>query len=146
MESANQNGNPNHNPTDRAWFCPACGSADITASSLAGGEASCNTCTWKGGTVDLPTFHFTHDMGTPEEVFTAFFRDVRKLLGQNFATPIGHMLIKWGFLDAPDQKNAQQVTRTLSRFIGSISKAVVVAIIEERRAMEKEKHRGQPPR
>lgn len=144
MDSANQNHNPNHNPTDKAWFCPACGSSDITASSLAGGDASCNTCTWKGAVTDLPTFHFTHDMGTPEEVFTAFFRDVRKLLGSSFATQIGHMLIKWGFLDAPDPKNHQQVVKTLSRYVGAITKAAVYAIVAERQAMEKEKLRERP--
>lgn len=145
MMSANQNSNPNHQATDKAWFCPACASADITASTLAGGDAQCNTCTWKGAVEELPTFHFTHDMGTPEEVFRSFFLDVRKLLGQNFATQIGHTLIKWGFLEPPDPKNHQAIVRTLSRYVGVITKAVVVAIIEERKAMEKEKFREQPP-
>lgn len=141
---ANQNDKPNHANTDRAWFCPACGAADVTASSLAGGSASCNVCTWKGTVEELPTFLFSHDMGTPDEVFRAFFLDMRKLLGQHFATQLGHLLIKWGFLDQPDNKNVLQVTKTLSRYVGSVTRAVVTAIIEERRAMEKERFREQP--
>ena len=141
---ANGNSNPNNATPDKAWFCPACGSASVTASSLAGGAASCNTCTWRGAVEDLPTFFFTHDMGTPEEVFHAFFGDVRKLLGKHFATQIGQMLIKWGFMDAPDGKNNAKVGRVLSRYVGSISRAAVTAIIAEREAMEKEKMRDQP--
>jgi hypothetical protein len=140
---ANQNDKPNHTSADRAWFCPACGSSDVTASALAGGHANCNTCTWTGSVEELPTFLFTHDMGTPEEVFRSFFIDTRKLLGQHFATQIGHMLIKWGFLEAPDGKNTARVVKLLSRYVGAITKAVVVAIVTERQAMEKEGFREQ---
>lgn len=140
---ANQNDRPNHTPNDRAWFCPACGCADVTASSLAGGNAKCNVCTWAGTVEELPTFLFTHDMGTPEEVFRAFFVDTRKLLGQHFATQFGHMLIKWGFLEAPNGKNHAVVVKTLSRYVGVITKAVVTAVVTERQAMEKEKFREQ---
>lgn len=143
---ANQNDKPNHAPTDKAWFCPACGSSDVTASALAGGGASCNTCVWKGSVEELPTFFFTHDMGTPEEVFRAFFIDTRKLLGQHFATQMGHLLIKWGFLDAPDGsdgKNHELLVKMLSRYVGAIAKAVVTAVVAERQAMEREKFREQ---
>lgn len=143
MTSANNNANPNA-ATDRAWFCPACGSADVVASALAGGAASCNICTWKGTVEDLPTFIFQHDLGTtPEEVFQQFFLDTRKLLGQHFATQIGHMLIKWGFLDAPTPENTKRIVKTLSRYVAAITKAAVVAIVEERKVMEKEKFREQ---
>ncbi len=140
---ANQNDKPNHIATDKAWFCPACGGSDVTASALAGGNANCNTCTWKGAVEELPTFFFTHDMGTPEEVFRAFFLDTRKLLGSTFATQFGHLLIKWGFLDAPDGKNNAQVVKVLSRYVGAITKAVVTTVVSERQAMEKEKFREQ---
>lgn len=143
MNSANENANPNRATPDRAWFCPACGSTDVTASSLAGGNANCNVCTWKGQVEDLPTFLFTHDLGTPEEVFLAFFTDVRKVLGQHFAVQIGHLLVKWGFLDAPSKQNHERIVRTLSRYVGAAARAVVAAIVAERQAMEKEKFREQ---
>ena len=139
MNPANQNNNPNHATQDKAYFCPACGASDVTASALAGGNANCNICTWKGAVEELPTFHFTHDMGTPEEVFRAFFVDVRKLLSQQFAVAFGQVLIKWGFLDAPDARNATKVTKMLSRYMGAVAKAVANAIVTERQAMEKEK-------
>lgn len=145
MNPANNNANPNATAT-RAYFCPACGGANVDASALSGGSAKCNVCTWTGTVEELPTFIFQHDLGgTPEEVFRTFFLDVRKLLGSHFATQIGHMLIKWGFLDAPTPQNQQRVVKTLGRYVAAITKAAVVAIVEERKAMEKEKFREQPP-
>jgi len=143
MNPVNNNANPNSSTDSRAYFCPACGSANVNASSLAGGSANCNICTWKGTVEELPTFVFQHDLGGPEEVFRTFFLDIRKLLGQHFATQIGHLLIKWGFLDAPTPENQQRVIKTLSRYVAAITKAAVVAIVEERKAMEKEKFREQ---
>lgn len=143
MSSANNNANPNSAGTDRAYFCPACGSADVNVSALAGGNAKCNICSWSGSVEELPAFVFQHDLGGPEEVFRSFFLDMRKLLGQHFATQIGHMLIKWGFLDTPTPENQQRVVKTLGRYVAAITKAAVVAIVEERRAMEKEKFREQ---
>jgi hypothetical protein len=54
------------------------------------------------------------------------------------------MLIKWGFLEAPDGKNNVRIVKTLSRYVGAITKAVVTVIVAERQAMEKEKFREQP--
>lgn len=144
MDSANENANPNRAITDRGWFCPACGGADVTASSLAGGKANCNICSWKGAVEELPTMLFEHDMGTPEEILRSFFLDVRKLLGSSFATQFGHLLIKWGFLDAPTPKNQSHVIRVLTRYMGAITKAVVQAVLRERQAIEREKHGEQP--
>jgi hypothetical protein len=136
--------NPNQQPTDRGFFCPACGAADITASGLAGGAANCNICTWAGRVEDLATFHFTHGMGSPDEVFRAFFLDMRKIIGKQFAVVIGQMLIKWGFMDAPDTKNHALVTKTLTRYMGAIAIAVCKAVVAERQAIEKEKHGADP--
>lgn len=140
---ANGNANPNNQPTDKGYFCPVCGGANVTASALAGGEAKCNICTWTGKVEELATFRFTHDMGSPEEVFKAFFMDMRKVMAKHFATVMGQMLIKWGFMDAPDKKNHAQIVRVLNRYMGSISQAVCKAIIAERQAIEREKH-GEP--
>lgn len=144
MNPANGNANPNNQPTDKGWFCAACGSADVTASALAGGAAKCNVCTWVGKVEELATFFFTHDMGTPQEVFKAFFMDMRKVMAKQFATVMGQMLIKWGFMDAPDSKNMKQVQRILARYMGAISQAVCKAIVAERQAIEREKRGEQP--
>ena len=144
MNPANNNSNPNSRPTDKGWFCPTCGAADVTASALSGGGAKCNVCTWAGKVEELATFHFTHDMGTPEEVFRAFFMDMRKVMAQHFSVVMGQMLIKWGFMDAPDKKNHEQVQRTMARYMGAISQAVCKAVVTERQAIEREKH-GDPP-
>jgi ribosomal protein L37AE/L43A len=33
---------------DFAYFCPACGTASVEASGLAGGVAKCDVCKWEG--------------------------------------------------------------------------------------------------
>lgn len=141
--SANNNANPNVSQTDRAYFCPACGSANVDGSSLAGGSAKCNVCSWSGSVEEMPAFAFQHESGTPDEIFRSFFLDVRKAFGQHIATQIGHLLIKWGFLDAPGPANQQRVIKTLARYVAAITKAAVVAIVEERKAIEKETFRAQ---
>ena len=113
----------------------------MTASSLAGGAAQCNICSWSGKVEDLPTFRFSHDGGTPEEVFQRFFIDVRKLLAQQqFATALGMLLIKWGFLDAPDKTTVQAFTKHLARYVGEAAKSIVQSIAATRAAIEKETH------
>jgi hypothetical protein len=145
MIPANGNSNPNNAPNAQGWFCPSCGGADVTASALAGGDARCNICSWKGKVEDMPTFHFSHDGGTPEEVLKRFFMDVRKLLAdRQFATAIGLMLIKWGFLTQPDSRTAAEFGKHLSRYVGEAAKAIVQSVLKTRRDIEKEVH-GQPP-
>ena len=45
--------------------------------------------------------------------------------------------------DAPTPENTKRIIKTLSRYVAAITKAAVVAIVEERKAMEKEKFREQ---
>lgn len=138
---ANGNDNPNNQPNARGWFCPSCGGADVTASALAGGEANCNICNWKGKVEELATFHFSHDGGTPEEVLQRFLMDVRKFMSeQQFATALGSLLIKWGFLLAPDAKTKAIVTQHLARYVGEAAKAIVQSVLNTRRDLEKETH------
>jgi len=141
MKPASQNSNPNGEINDRAVFCPACGAADVQSSSLAGGAAKCNVCNWAGTVEELAVFRFSHDMGTTEEVFRAFFIEVRKLLGAQFATSIGLLLIKWGFLEQLTPKNTKDFTKKLARYVAAASMAVTHSIIETRAAIEKERLR-----
>jgi hypothetical protein len=135
MDPVNENSS-----TDVARFCPACGSADVVTSTLAGGDAACNVCSWKGQVEDLHAFRFSHDLGTPEEVFRLFFLDIRKLLSRQFATEIGRLLIKWGFMDAPTAKNAALVQAHLARYVGSIGRAIAESVVQTRAEIEKERH------
>ena len=128
------------NSTDKAWFCSTCGSADVSASELAGGEATCNVCGWKGKVDDLATFRFSHGMNSPDEVFRMFFLDVRKMLAAGLAQDIGQMLIKWGFLETPSPKNAVAVQRRLARYIAAIAKGIVDSIVRTRAEIEREQH------
>jgi hypothetical protein len=139
MNSANDN-----NPDDKARFCATCGSAYLTASELAGGEASCTVCGWKGRVEDLATFRFSHGMGSQEEVFRLFFLDIRKLLSKQFAQDAGVMLIKWGFIDAPDKKNVAAVQQKFARYIAVIAKSIAEGVVRTRADIEKETHRDQP--
>jgi hypothetical protein len=131
-------------PDAKALFCSACGSADVTASALAGGDASCNVCSWKGKVEDLAAFHFTHGMGDPEMVFRQFFLEIRKLLSMAFAKEVGLMLIKWGFLEEPTPKNLANVQKTLARYIAGIAKAIAESIARTRSDIEKEARGEQP--
>lgn len=118
---------------DKAHFCPACGSADVKASALAGGDAACNICNWTGRNEELATFHFTHEMGDSEQVFAHFFNDMRSVLSQHFAEAIGRVLLKWGFIGLPIDK------KILARYLGAAAKGVVSSILTVRQELEKER-------
>jgi hypothetical protein len=122
-----------------ALFCPACGGADITSSSLSSGEASCNVCDWKGKSEELVAYQFTHGMGSQEQVFRLFFLDIRKMLGAKLAQELGGLLVKWGFLDVPNPKNKVVVGKQLARYLASAAKALVTSMVQTRAEIEKER-------
>ena len=128
-----------------AYFCSACGSADVIVSALSGGEASCNVCHWKGRAEELAAFHFQHGMGSPEEVFRHFFLEMRKLISGPFGQEFGRLLIQWGFLEAPTQKNKAVVMNHLARYCGGIAKAIVLSICKTRSDIDKELRDGVQP-
>jgi hypothetical protein len=66
--------------THKLYFCSACGSASVNASSLAGGDACCTICSWKGKTEELVALPLGDGIGAPDDVYRAFFLDVRALL------------------------------------------------------------------
>lgn len=115
---------------NKASFCPACGSPAIDASPLAGGVASCRSCTWKGPTTDLLVHHFQHGFATEEEVLHAFASDVKMLFAKEYGVPILQMLLKWGFMGKPEPK-------ILGKFLMNISTAVFQAVLKTREEIEK---------
>lgn len=139
---ANGNANPNNTPNAKAWFCPTCGGADVTASSLAGGDATCNICGWKGPVEGLAVFHFNQDMGSQEQILRNIFMDLRKMMGVAFAQQLGTVLMKWGFMDVPDGSNQAATVKLLSRYTAAAARGILKGVIEERGTIEKEKHGG----
>ena len=126
---------------DIAYFCPECGSAKITASTLAGGAASCGVCTWQGSTTDLLTYTFQHALGSQDEIVRQFLLDARTVISKSFAIQIGSLLVRWGFVDDPTPSNVKAVNKQLARYVGAIATAVVKAVFETRGKVEKERRR-----
>lgn len=136
--------NDNLKPNAQALFCASCGSASVTTSSLAGGEASCNVCGWKGRTEELAAFHFTHDLGGDGEVLRRFFMDLRTLLSLEFARGMAALLVKWGFMEQPTAATMKQVQQHLARYIAGTAKAIAESVVKTRADIEKEQHRDRP--
>jgi len=146
MSSVDGKAIPGASSQDRAWFCASCGSADVVTSQLAGGGASCNICGWKGAKEDLAVFHFTHDMGGPDEVLRYFFLDVRRLLSKQLAVELGQVLIKWGFLEDPATANIKTVQQHMARYMAGVARGIVEGVVRVRTELEKERHHGSSSR
>ncbi len=119
--------------TDKAYFCAACGSALVDASSFIGGEASCGVCDWHGKVEDLAVVPFSQEVGSPEEVLRQLFIDIRGLFSKAISPDLIRLLLKWGFLNQPI--NRQEV----ARYFGGIAKSVAQGIVATRAEIEKEK-------
>lgn len=116
-------------------FCPKCGSCLVEYSALAGGDAACGACSWKGGVADLLVTPFKHDLGSNEEVLRAFSVEFRNTLAKNAGVQLGRLLINWGLLTSSD---ADVQTKQLSRLLAAMAKGAVQALIEERAALVRE--------
>lgn len=120
-------------PKETSYFCPKCQSPLVTVSALVGGEATCEACSWKGPSQELLGYQFTSGFNNAEEVIQAFGRDIRMLLARNgVGLELGKLIIKWGFAPSID-------VPTLSRYVGAVARGIAVSVLEERRAIEKEK-------
>jgi hypothetical protein len=121
-----------------ARFCPHCASAAITE-SLLDGTAHCESCKKEFKSTELVTTPFTHDMSSDEQVVEVFFKELRNIFARNAAKDIGELLVKWGFLPST---NIVVQKKMLIRFFESMSKAMAVAVFDERKKMETEAHVG----
>ncbi len=125
---------------DEAYFCPTCGGAAVDFSALTE-EAHCKICSWKGSRAELAVFRFSHTLGDQAQTCEQLFMDMRQLLGKHFSAPFAAFLGKWGFLDIPTTKSAQEKARKhLARYIGHCAGAFIRSIIEVRHQIEKEEH------
>jgi hypothetical protein len=118
---------------DKSYFCPKCQSPHVNLSVLAGGEAACQACTWKGPNTELLGYEFESGFNNAEEVIVAFAKDIKLLLArEGVGLKLGQLIIKWGFVTNID-------VPTLSRYVGAVARGIAVAVLEERRSIEKEK-------
>lgn len=115
---------------DNAYFCPGCGSPAVERSVLAGGAASCKTCSWTGTNEDLREVPFEHDYSSPDAVAERFAAEFSGLIAKNLAQPIGSMLLKWGFM------TMEHMPQELGLYMRAIAAAAAKAVIETRQGLE----------
>ena len=84
---------------DTVFFCPACGTSSVKASSLAGGDASCEVCSWKGTREELLNLLFEHAFDSQEEMLMRFVNQLASVLARSSALEVGRVLLQWGFLE-----------------------------------------------
>ncbi len=119
--------------TDKAYFCPKCGSALVDASSFIGGAATCGVCAWAGRVEELATVPFRQESGSPEEISRQLTLDIRQLLAKNTANELVRLLAKWGFIGP--QINKEEV----ARYFGGVAKGIARGILETRQELERER-------
>lgn len=119
--------------TDKAYFCPGCGSSFVNAGALAGTTASCEVCSWTGKLEELATVPFSQEMGSQEEIFRQLTLDIRQLLAKSVATEFVRLLLKWGFISNRIDKHE------VARYLGGVAKGITQGILETRQQIEREK-------
>ena len=128
---------PPNAPNTKSFFCPACSSASIEVSVLAGGQATCKSCNWIGRKESLTVFHFSQDLGSPEEVAQAFVSDITRMFAKEYALPLLRFISKWGFIDAN-----RLDPKIVGRYIERAARAAAVSILRTREELEIEKFKG----
>lgn len=132
--------NPNPRLTqDVAYFCPQCGTPALERSALAGGEAACKACPWKGKTDELDAVPFSHDFANGEEGFARFVSDVTNTFVQHAGREIGSVLLKWGFFTS-----TELIPQEMPVYGRAIGAAVVKAILEVREGLATGKIKRHP--
>lgn len=123
------------------YQCPECGSPAVEFSELAGGSASCSPCKWTGKKDDLLGTPFEHILGSREGVGFELVNDLRRVISTSpgFLANLGGFLNRWGFVDLDNP--GPEVTKSMVRYMAVIARAVLKAIIEERKKIEEEKIR-----
>ncbi len=102
---------------------------------LAGGEASCDRCNWKGTREDAACSEVEHSFTTDEDLINTFVREVRGVFARTAAKDVGLLLHKWGFIGIGSKELQVEI---LKRYLEAMARGVVEAVIEERKNIEKE--------
>lgn len=117
-------------------LCPKCGSSAITPPGTAFSPASqstCGGCGWSGRADELVAARFEHELGSDEQVLQTMMTDLRNVLSKDFAKSFGAFLMKWGFI------SAAVTPKELSQYVVAVAKATMVAMLETRQEIEKER-------
>jgi hypothetical protein len=120
---------------DKAYLCPHCGSPSMSIPLLAGGEYSCEVCGWSGQ--DPVLLPFGNPFGSSSETFNQFSAEVLKTYAEVAALPLGRLLVAWGFISR--DKQGKPSTAELARYIKSMASGVIMAVIDERKKIERER-------
>ena len=123
-----------------AYFCSSCGSPDVTRSPLVGGSAACNTCRWSGKNEELHKVDYETDFSNPDQVIEIFLRELRGVIASCASTPIGALLLKWGFIER------QRLREELPVYMQAVTLGVARALLDARRNLEMKKHVPQEPK
>lgn len=123
--------------------CPTCGSPLVKFSSLIGGSAECGACHWHGKNDELLTVPHISMGSDKASILIAMRNDIRKVFSTN-AIHFVRFLVKWGFVDAVQRGESIEVTDPSQavRYMNVIAAAAMVAVVEEREKIEKEKAGG----
>ena len=116
---------------DTVFFCPACGTSSVKASSLAGGDASCEVCSWTGTREELLNLLFEHAFDSQEEMLMRFVNQLASVLARSSALEVGRVLLQWGFLE---EKHMQE---DLKIYIKTMAIAATKAVVETRQQLER---------
>lgn len=128
---------------DGVRFCPQCSSPSVDYSVLAGGDAVCRACDWKGTSDALLIVPLKHDFVNGEEVLVRMMGDLRGLLAGEAGVPYLKFLLKWGFVEADQHNIAGTLDRKMfSRYLAVIGQAIMTALLNERTKIDLEKHNG----
>jgi hypothetical protein len=102
---------------------------------LLNNEANCESCGWKGRPEELVAAHFSHDLGSDDQVLEIFAREIRNTFAAVAAKDMGLLLQKWGFLVG---NTKQEQVKSLTRYLTVIARAIATSVLEERKAIAKE--------
>jgi len=122
------------------YFCPECGSASLDLSEIIGGLSRCKACAWEGHNSQLVATPIPAELEGDERTFMEMIADLRKLLGYN-AKEYGSFLVKYGFAELKQSRKGVVLNpKQMARYMSAIGRAMLLSLIEERSAMEKERH------
>ena len=126
--------------TDKAVYCPTCGSSLIESSPIMG-TAKCQTCQWSGKIDALYDVPFTHSFDGREGVGDELANDMRRLMGAaTFMTDFVRFLSRWGFVSLEGEKKT--VANRVALYASAAARAVIQSIIATRTNQEQDKIRG----
>jgi ribosomal protein S27AE len=111
--------------------CPNCSGTNLAEDMSR--HWRCGTCGQTFKAEDLIVSKFKQEFGDDSAILEQLVRSLRNTVAKDLAASMGSFLLKWGFLPRADPY-------LLSRYVNSCARAMLIAIIEERQKIEKERH------